>query len=182
MSQDGRILKQLQKGNKDALRQLYEKYSDVMKSVAISLVRDIHSAEDCLHDAFVDFAGSVPSLRIHGNLRSYLISCVANKARDLLRKNAKLSDVDPLQIQPVTDADEPGNQLIADEGARQVFDALAKLPGEQREVFILHVQGDLTFREIAETLGESINTVQSRYRYGMEKLKSLLNSEFENEQ
>jgi RNA polymerase sigma-70 factor (ECF subfamily) len=181
MSQDGRILKQLQRGDKDALRLLYEKYSETLKSVAISLVCDIHTAEDCLHDAFVDFAVAAPALRIRSNLRSYLISCVANKARDLLRKNARLSDADPVQVSPAANAEDPTEQLIVDEGARQVFDALGKLPCQQREVFILHVQGDLTFREIAETLGESINTVQSRYRYGMEKLKSLLNSEFENE-
>jgi RNA polymerase sigma-70 factor (ECF subfamily) len=181
MSQDGHILKQLKRGDKDALRQLYEKYSETLKSVAISLVCDIHTAEDCLHDAFVDFAAAVPALRIHGNLRSYLISCVANKARDLLRKNARLSYADPAQVSPAANVDDPSEQLIVDEGARKVFDALGKLPCQQREVFILHVQGDLTFREIAESVGESINTVQSRYRYGMEKLKSLLNSEFENE-
>jgi RNA polymerase sigma-70 factor (ECF subfamily) len=181
MSQDGRILKRLQRGDKDALRLLYEKYAEVMKSVVISLVHDISTAEDCLHEAFVDFAAAVPALRIRSNLRSYLISCVANKARDLLRKKARLSDADPVQVSPAANADDPSEQLIIDEDARQVFNALWKLPREQREVFVLHVQGDLTFREIAETLGESINTVQSRYRYGMEKLKSLLNSEFENE-
>jgi RNA polymerase sigma-70 factor (ECF subfamily) len=82
---------------------------------------------------------------------------------------------------PGSIADEPDRRLIADEGARQVHGALGQLPYEQREVFVLHVQGDLTFREIAALAGASINTVQSRYRYGMEKLRSLLNSEFENE-
>ena len=181
MSQDGRILKRLQRGDKDALRLLYEKYSEILKSVAISLVCDISTAEDCLHDAFVDFAAAAPALRIHGNLRSYLISCVANKARDLLRKRSRLSDADPVQVNLPINADDPSKQLIVDEDARQVFDALGKLPCEQREVFVLHVQGDLTFREIAESVGESINTVQSRYRYGMEKLRSLLNTERENE-
>jgi RNA polymerase sigma-70 factor (ECF subfamily) len=56
-----------------------------------------------------------------------------------------------------------------------------QLPYEQREVFILHVQGDMTFQQIAEQIGASINTVQSRYRYGIEKLRSLLNTECENE-
>jgi RNA polymerase sigma-70 factor (ECF subfamily) len=181
MSEDRHILKRLQRGDKDALRQLYEKYAVVMKSVVISLVRDISTAEDCLHDAFVDFAAAVPALRIHGNLRSYLISCVANKARDLLRKNARLSDADPVQVSPAANADDPSEQLIVDEDTGKIFDALGKLPCQQREVFVLHVQGDLTFREIAESVGESINTVQSQYRYGIEKLKSLLNSEFENE-
>lgn len=182
MSQDKRILRQLQRGDKDALRLVYEKYADTLVSVAVSLVSDIHTAEDCLHDAFVDFAATVPVLRIHGNLRSYLISCVANRARDLLRKRARSANLNVEQFEPAAETSEPSSQLITSEDARKVFDALVQLPYEQREVFVLHVQADLTFREIAELVGASINTIQSRFRYGTEKLRSLLNTEFEYEQ
>jgi len=51
---------------------------------------------------------------------------------------------------------------------------MAELPVEQREVITLHLHAGLTFREIALQLGLSINTVQSRYRYGIEKLRTLL--------
>jgi RNA polymerase sigma-70 factor (ECF subfamily) len=181
MSEDKQILKRLQRGDKDALRLLYEKYTDILVSVAVTLVHDVQTAEDCLHDAFIDFAAIVPVLRIHGNLRSYLISCVANRARDLLRKRARSANVDVGQVELAANTDEPSDRLITDEGARQVYGALGQLPYEQREVFVLHVQADMTFREIATLAGASINTVQSRYRYGMEKLRSLLNTECENE-
>lgn len=55
-----------------------------------------------------------------------------------------------------------------------MFRALAELPVEQREVITLHLHAEMTFREIALQLGHSINTVQSRYRYGIEKLRTLL--------
>jgi RNA polymerase sigma-70 factor (ECF subfamily) len=83
------------------------------------------------------------------------------------------------QLELATNADEPCSQLITSEDARKVFDALGQLPYEQREVFVLHVQAEMTFREIAELVGASINTVQSRFRYGTEKLRSILNTEFE---
>ncbi len=181
MSEDRHILKRLQRGDKDALRLLYEKYSDTLVSVAVSLVSDIQTAEDCLHDAFVDFAAIAPVLRIRGNLRSYLISCVANRARDILRKKARLSNVNPERLNLAVKADGPDSPLITNEGARQVYNALGQLPYEQREVFVLHIQADMTFHQIAGLVGASINTVQSRYRYGMEKLRSLLNTEFEDE-
>jgi len=57
--------------------------------------------------------------------------------------------------------------------------ALAQLPCEQRQVIVLHVLGCLRFREIARQSDESINTIQSRYRYGLTKLQSLLNGEVE---
>ena len=54
---------------------------------------------------------------------------------------------------------------------------MARLPYEQREVIILHLMSDMRFRAIAETQSISISTVQSRYRYGLDKLRTLLNSE-----
>lgn len=56
----------------------------------------------------------------------------------------------------------------------RVARALEKLPIEQREVVVLRLQGDMKFRQIAEMLDVSVNTAQSRYRYGMEKLRQLL--------
>jgi RNA polymerase sigma-70 factor (ECF subfamily) len=48
------------------------------------------------------------------------------------------------------------------------------VPQNQREVLILKILEGLTFREIAAANGESINTIASRYRYGLEKLRALL--------
>jgi RNA polymerase sigma-70 factor (ECF subfamily) len=58
--------------------------------------------------------------------------------------------------------------------AEHVQAALARLPQAQREVVVLKVYRDKTFREIARLLGLSLSTVASRYRYGMEKLRVLL--------
>ena len=60
--------------------------------------------------------------------------------------------------------------------SRQLQDLLARLPYEQREIIVLHLHHDMRFREIAKALGISINTVQSRYRYGLDKLRSIMNS------
>ena len=51
---------------------------------------------------------------------------------------------------------------------------LMRPPYDQREVFVLHAQGEMKFREIAELQNVSIKTVQSRYRYGIERLQTLL--------
>ena len=59
------------------------------------------------------------------------------------------------------------------------MDLLAQLPYEQREVIVLHLHQEMRFREIAEALSLSINTVQSRYRYGLEKLRTILNNTVE---
>jgi len=73
----------------------------------------------------------------------------------------------------------PLGRMIHDEELGRLADALATLPYEQREVIVLHLNGDLTFREIAVVQGMSINTVRSRYRYGIDSLRSMLNGEVE---
>ena len=65
------------------------------------------------------------------------------------------------------------------ETQHRIHQALAKLPDQQREVIILRLRAEMKFHEIARMLSVSINTVQSRYRYGIEKLKYLLNGELE---
>jgi len=55
--------------------------------------------------------------------------------------------------------------------------AMAELPDEQREVVVLHLQGKLPFREIARLQEISINTAMSRYRYGLDRIRSALDGE-----
>ena len=71
---------------------------------------------------------------------------------------------------------EAGPDAIAEvrDDAARVSAALGKLPREQREVVVLKAYGQLTFREIAETLGLSINTVMSRHRYALDALRRQL--------
>jgi len=54
---------------------------------------------------------------------------------------------------------------------------MAQLAYEQREVIMLHLRGDMKFREIAGLQGIPINTAKSRYRYGLEKLRTLLSDQ-----
>jgi RNA polymerase sigma-70 factor (ECF subfamily) len=181
MSEDRQLLKRLRCGDTRALRLIYEQYMDDLLTVAVSLLSDVHAAEDCVHDVFVNFAGAANKLTIRHNLKGYLLSCVVNRARDQLRKRPKEA-VRQLDVSdcPATSG-EPTSELIDCERAARILEAIAKLPYEQREVFVLHAQGGAKFREIARLLGVSMGTVQSRYRYGIEKLRILLDKENDDE-
>ena len=170
---DRRLVHRLSRADPDALRQIYNRYKDDLLTVAMALLADPDAAEDCVHDVFVHFAGAPADMRASRNLRGYLIRCVANRAKNLLKRPQ----------QPVPQMDEqdyageqdcPEGRLIVSEESVRIFEAMAKLPTEQREVVSLHIHGKMKFREIAEQLDVSINTVQSRYRYGIEKLRTFL--------
>ena len=173
MSEDKHLLKLLRHGDNRALRRLYEKYRTDLYTVALSLIHDVHAAEDCLQDVFVRLAEGAADMEIRHNLKGYLISSVANRARDRLRRKTKLSDRTE-SFGCSASATDPVKVLIDREESTRVYNTLMRLPYTQREVFVLHVQGEMKFREIAELQNVSIKTVISRYHYGIEKLQALL--------
>ena len=173
MSEDKHLLKLLRQGDSSALRRLYEKYKTDLFTVALSLIHDVHTAEDCLQDVFARLAEGAADMEIRRNLKGYLISSAANRARDQLR--SKVRPLDKTEIMGCSaGTTDPVKVLIDREESARLFNTLLRLPYEQREVFILHVQGEMKFREIAELQNISIKTVQSRYRYGIERLQTLL--------
>jgi len=175
--EDKLLILRFKRGSTEALCRIYQKYENVMLTVAAGLLNDVPAAEDVVHDVFVAFAQAPQRLRLAGSLRSYLTTCVANLARDRLRARKRQSENRPAPGPENEQPSVPLSRMIQEEELGQLADALAILPDEQREVVVLHLKGDMTFRAIARLQGASINTIQSRYRYGIDKLRSLLNGE-----
>jgi RNA polymerase sigma-70 factor (ECF subfamily) len=179
MIEDKILLWKMKHGSSDALSRIYEKYKSDLFSLANSLLHDLNAAEDVVHDVFVTFVKSVDEFQLTGSLKGYLLTCVANLSRDRVRARKRypigMSKTDMV----IPDYKIPSQALISAEELHCLREAIAKIPYEQREVVILHLQGRRTFRQIAESQGISVSTVQSRYRYGLEKLRSLLDGEVE---
>ena len=174
MLEDQHLLKQLRAADPDALQRIYEKYLDDLLAIAVSLLSDVHAAEDCLHDVFVRLVSDTKGIKVRFNLKGYLICCVANRARDYLSQRARKPEGLSVESGNHVEMNNPVARLIEDEEATELFKAIAQLPYEQREIFVLHVRGSMKFPRIADFLGISVNTARSRYRYAIEKLQTLL--------
>lgn len=177
MFEDKWLLWKLKQGSSDALCRIYEKYKSSLLGLAIALSNNKTVAEDIVHDVFVSFAQSADKLQLRSGLKSYLLTSVANRVRNLGRdKIRQATNVDELDIaRPESDC--PDRLAISKEQSRQIHLALTRLPYEQQEVIILHLQSGLKFNQIAKSQGVSLNTIQSRYRYGIDKLRSILGNE-----
>lgn len=179
MIEDKILLWKMKHGNSDALSRIYEKYKSDLFSLANSLLHDLNEAEDVVHDVFVSFVKSADEFHLTGSLKGYLLTCVANLSRDRVRARKR----EPIGMDKtdmvIPNYQIPSQALISAEELHRLREAIAKVPYEQREVVIMHLQGRRTFRQIAESQGIPIGTAQSRYRYGLEKLRSLLNGEVE---
>jgi RNA polymerase sigma-70 factor (ECF subfamily) len=140
-------------------------------AVVLASLRSKHDADDLLQTIFVRIVRKRRQLAKARCLDAYIHQIARNEIASFLRrrrhKPGDLSEIEPW----LTAADETG---AASELAEEVQAALDRLPRTQREVLILKVYGNKTFREIAEILELSLNTVASRYRYSVDKLRVLL--------
>jgi len=177
MLSDKRLVLQARRGCRESMREIYDKYKDYLLTLANALLYDIASAEDVVHDVFVSFAESIEDFQLRTNLKAYLAKCVRNQALNSIRNRKIHADkYSEIYVESCC-SDGPVQVQIKKEASSQLRQALAKLPFDQREVVVLHIKADLSFRQIAAMLDISINTAQGRYRYGIEKLRSMLNRE-----
>jgi RNA polymerase sigma-70 factor (ECF subfamily) len=177
MLEDKLLVWKLRYGSQDALRRIYEKYKNDLLALAIALLNDKSVAEDAVHDVFVSFAQFAEKLQLRSNLKNYLLTCIANRVRDLNwiepQRTIQLDKAEYISAGP----NRPEQLAVSAEEAQRIRYAMAQLPYEQREVIVLHLQGGMTFKAIARSTNVSINTAQSRYRYGLDKLESVLDGE-----
>ena len=178
MLEEKLLMWKFKRGNPDAVCRIYQRYRDDLLRLAAALLNENHEAEDVVHDVFLNFVRSAKSFKLTGSLKAYLSTCVANRARNINLKKQRRKDK-PLetQINPGSDPKRPDQWIITTEQFEMLKGVLAQLPFEQREVIILRLQGDFKFTQIAVLQQTSIKTVQSRYRYGLDKLRTLLNGE-----
>jgi RNA polymerase sigma-70 factor (ECF subfamily) len=178
MLEDRVLVLRFNRGDRRVLHRIYDKYKNDLVTLAAALLMDVSLAQDVVHDVFISFLDSAGRFRLTGSLKGYLATCVANRARNLNKAARRhhgpaLEDVpDPACAAPL-----PEQAAIFGEQLARLGNALLQLPYEQREVLLLRSHSGMRFAAIAEVQGVSINTVQGRYRYAVEKLRSLLDSE-----
>ena len=144
---------------------LYAAHDRRLFAYACALLGDAAAAEDVVHQVFLRLLRG--DVMIAGTPIAYLCRAVRNAALNLRRDRGREVALDAA-----------GSWLEAPPGLEDVGlalqQALRRLPGEQREVVVLHVWGHLTFAEIAEALDVSPNTAASRYRYALDRLRDIL--------
>lgn len=178
MLDDKLLVWKFNRGSVNALSRIYEKYRDDLLRLAVALLNDIGDAEDIVQDVFIGFAQSAGWFQLTGSLKGYLATCVANRARNKNIAAHRHIAVQRNKTGPVTsNLETPDQRLMDGEELRQLSNAMAQIPYEQREAITLHLYGGMKFREIGVLQKVPIKTTQSRYRCGLDRLRSILNSE-----
>ena len=144
---------------------LYDEYGASLFRYALMLLADHATAEDAVQQVFSAVMRQKGAL---DNAAHYLRRAVRNECYSALRRRVAQPVLAKPLLEPISVEAVSVDQRIALERA------IVTLPPEQREVIHLHVFEGMSFQETADATGESINTVASRYRYALEKLRNEL--------
>lgn len=130
-------------------------------------------AEDVVHEAFVSFWRSRHQAQ---DRTAYLYTCVRHAAMNWLRSRKRRAQREAVIARPEVETWFAG-ELERSERQKEMLRLIAGLPVDQREVLVMKIWGGLSFPQIAAALDLSSNTVASRYRYALDKLRTHLTME-----
>ena len=143
--EDKLLVLRCKRGSTEALARIYEKYKTDMLVLAMTLLNDTSAAEDVMHDVFLSFVLNIEKFSLTGSLKGYLLTCVANRARNLNKaKHRQSVEFDPGESVSHSSG-EPLRTIISNEQLQQLSGAMAQLPYDHREVIMLHFQARMTF-------------------------------------
>ncbi len=156
------------------LEKIYERHSSALFAFILNLLRDEELTKEVLQNLFRKLAARPQILDRAHKERPYLMQMAHNQAIDLIRKNRTATRYHDLYGSEHTNlfAPTPDPDLAAFRKA--LSDSVQQLPEEQRMVVHLKLWERFTFEQIGTTLDISPHTAASRYRYGLDKLRTLL--------
>ena len=177
---DEQLVRRIGRGDSAALDELLRRHRSVAYRVAYRLLGNEADALDAVQDGFVKAIRHVDRFAQRSSFKTWLLRIVSNAALDLGRVRNRRD------ARYVPDGHEAFPELSddrlapADHGMERadlrlsLEKALADLPEPQRQTFVLHAAGGLSYQEVADALGIAIGTVMSRLFYARQRLKSYL--------
>ncbi len=156
------------------LIRLHAAHAEPAYQFAWSITRDESLAQDTVQELFLKLARDVSFLARARSERALLLTITRNIALDLLRRRQSRDSIDGRWAEEVPDWFEPVSDDEAGEHQQRIAAALASLPEDQRSAIHLHVWEGLSFREIGDMEQLPTQTIASRYRYGLAKLRAAL--------
>jgi len=168
---DNMLRAALARNDPAAVELMWDRYAGDLFAYLQAVLCSKHDAEDVLQTVFVRIVRKRHRLAGAHRLDAYVYRIARNEAFRLIGRRKKGRTVEAVNESWLI---VPEDRRQPNDLAEQLQAALARLPQPQREVIVMKIYRQKTFLEISGLLGLSQNTVASRYRYGMEKLRTLL--------
>ena len=172
--EDVELLSRVTRGDERAMAILFDRYSKIVYSVGLRVLRDAAAAEDVMQEIFMQIWRNPESfVATKGSLGGWLSVVARNRAIDTLRRRRPSEQVEELNLPASLNLAEESERNLMMERARAV---VIKLPMEQRKTLEMAFFDGLTHSEIAEMTGDPLGTVKTRIRSALITLRKAFQS------
>lgn len=172
---DLELLSLFQNGDRKAYEEIYHRYWGVIYQHARKMLQDDDDAKDLVQEVFSYFWANGSRLKIDNNVSGYLYSALRYKFFDLIDREKVKNDY-LLSLERFIDRMEySSDHLVREKQLQQIIEKeISALPDKMREVFLLSRQANLSYKEIAQDLNISENTVKKQINNALKILRSRL--------
>ena len=179
--EDSELVRDYISGDERALEQLINKHNQRITSFIYSKVLDRDITEDIFQDTFIKVINTLKkgSYSEEGKFLPWVMRIAHNLIIDHFRKNKRMPKFegnDDFNIFSVIGDDKLNaeKQIIKDQIDSDLGQLIEELPDDQKEVLIMRIYKDMSFKEISENTGVSINTALGRMRYALINLRKII--------
>ena len=178
--EDAHLMLAYARGEMRAFETLYSRHRAALYRYLVRQARDTETANDLFQEVWSRVIVNRARYEPRAKFRTFLFTLAHNCFIDHCRRMKSrphglgIEDADAADLLAADDQSRPDVELERDESSRRYRAALATLPPEQRDVYLLHEESDLSLEEIALVTGVGAETAKSRLRYAVGKLKAAL--------
>ncbi len=170
--EDGTLLALVGQGDENAMAALFDRYSRVVYSVALRVLRDPSAAEDVLQEVFMQIWRKPDTMVVNRvTIGAWLAVVARNRSIDMLRRQKPSESVEQVVLPSGVDVADDAERNYLIERARAV---MGRMPVEQRKTLEMAFFDGLTHSEIADTTGDPLGTVKTRIRTALLLLRKAM--------
>ena len=174
MSNDVEILEQLKLGNSSSYKELFDLYYMPLSVYALKFCDSFELAEDIVQELFIKLWDEKLYMKIQGSMAPYLFKSVKNNTLQAMKRKSKfLFEEIEDQVNRLIEEEKIDIEFLEEEKAK-LFEHIEALPQKSKEVFKVIVLENLKYKEVAEELGVSVNTVKTHYSRALKQLRTSL--------
>jgi RNA polymerase sigma-70 factor (ECF subfamily) len=173
---DLELIEQVNAGSERAFSEIVNRYERRVFFVVKRMLNDDDESADATQEVFIKLHDSLKKFRGDANLYTYIYRIATNVAISYLRKRKVRAVVrlDEMVSNMLTGGNEPQRDADRDELKKLVAQAVAALPAQQKQVFVLRFYEELSYEEIAQVMHRSMGAMKANYFHAMKKIGEYL--------